>query len=416
MAIRTYGIFWRWHFLAGAIACPIILIVALTGALYSFQPEIERALQRSLAVVEPDGPPHGLDAIERVLPADCTPGSYGFPSSPSHAIRVSCAGGRDLMVDPYRPRVLGTWRANRFFEVVFSLHWELLLGTYGRIAIEWATSWTLMLMLSGAYLWWPRGKTGGAWWPRRGARIAPRQRLRDLHAVFGAYALPCVMAIAATGLFWTVWAGEDRWHRLEGNAVERVMQPPPVSTASTGTRITAQQALAASGLVDGKRAVSLVLPTTPSAAFLLFGYDDDFEFPSYGAVVYVDAYSGARLRDLRWTDLSALSKLDRSAYSIHIGALIGLPGRILACLAALLLAGLAVTGPWMWWKRRPRGKLGVPPRAQHVPPGLLVAIAALGWLLPAVGWTLLAVIAYELIRRGWQAWRRRGGPARTIPM
>jgi uncharacterized iron-regulated membrane protein len=98
--------------------------------------------------------------------------------------------------------------------------------------------------------------------------------------------------------------------------------------------------------------------------------------------------------------------------AFHIGSLIGLPGQIRACLAAVILAGLTITGPWMWWKRRPRKKLGVPPSADHVPRGLLVAVAALGWLLPTVGWTLIAVLGIELVR--W-LWRRRGRrPKRSI--
>jgi uncharacterized iron-regulated membrane protein len=85
-------------------------------------------------------------------------------------------------------------------------------------------------------------------------------------------------------------------------------------------------------------------------------------------------------------------------YAIHVGAILGLPGRILACLASLTLAALCITGPWMWWKRRPRGKLGVPPRAERFAWPLLAGIAALGFLLPTVGYTLLVAGVIELVR------------------
>jgi uncharacterized iron-regulated membrane protein len=87
-------------------------------------------------------------------------------------------------------------------------------------------------------------------------------------------------------------------------------------------------------------------------------------------------------------------------YAIHVGAILGLPGRILACLASVMLAALCITGPWMWWKRRPNGKLGIPPRAERFSWPLLVGFAGLGWLLPAVGYTLLAIVAFELGRAG----------------
>jgi uncharacterized iron-regulated membrane protein len=112
----------------------------------------------------------------------------------------------------------------------------------------------------------------------------------------------------------------------------------------------------------------------------------------------VDAYSGQELHRDGWSDRSALGKVDAARYSIHVGAILGLPGRIAACLASLILAGLCVTGPWMWWKRRTPGRLGAPP-ASPVPWWLYILAAALGWLLPTVGVTLLFVVAIELVRR-----------------
>ena len=57
----------------------------------------------------------------------------------------------------------------------------------------------------------------------------------------------------------------------------------------------------------------------------------------------------------------------------------------------------------MWWKRRPAGKLGVPPAAQaHW--ALYVLLAALGWLLPTVGATLLVFALIEAVR--WLIRRR----------
>ena len=58
----------------------------------------------------------------------------------------------------------------------------------------------------------------------------------------------------------------------------------------------------------------------------------------------------------------------------------------------------------MWWKRRPAGSLGIPPRAERFAAPLLVTLAVLGWVLPTVGYTVLGVLAFELgffaVRRG----------------
>lgn len=410
MATRLYGIVWRWHFLAGVIACPILFVIAITGALWAFQPELDRWANPELLAVEPAGPLRPIDELIAAAPPTCTPLGINLPGRRDRPAVVYCVEGtrREVYVDPYRATLLGERSAgSSFFGVVFGLHWDLLLGDPGRIAIEWASSWALLLLLSGAVLWWPRGKRrgGGVWWPRRA--ISGRQWLRDLHAVVGAYAVPVLLAITATGLMWTLLAGQRRWHPLTEDAVHETWEHPPHSTASPGARrIGAEAAAAAAGIdrATERLAYYLALPATPEAPYTFLRYDDRYESPSVASSVWVDAYSGKRLIELGWADRSVAGKLDSTAYGIHIGTILGLPGRILACLAALILAALCVTGPWMWWKRRPRGRLGAPPRARRTPWVLFVVLGGLGWLLPTVGYTLLAVMLVEL---GLWWWRTR---------
>jgi uncharacterized iron-regulated membrane protein len=109
-----------------------------------------------------------------------------------------------------------------------------------------------------------------------------------------------------------------------------------------------------------------------------------------------------------------MGAVSNSLYAIHIGSIAGLAGRVAALVAALVLSWLCITGPWMWFKRRPRGGLGVPPRARRTPWPLFVLWAGLGWLLPAVGYTLLAVIAIELSIWAVQRWRA-GRAAGLVP-
>ncbi|HEY0115551.1 MAG TPA: PepSY-associated TM helix domain-containing protein, partial [Allosphingosinicella sp.] len=37
---------WRWHFYAGLIVLPVLVWLAVTGGLYLYKPEIERAVYR----------------------------------------------------------------------------------------------------------------------------------------------------------------------------------------------------------------------------------------------------------------------------------------------------------------------------------------------------------------------------------
>ena len=43
-----YRLVWRWHFYAGLIVAPFAVLLALTGAIYLFQPQIEDIVYKGL--------------------------------------------------------------------------------------------------------------------------------------------------------------------------------------------------------------------------------------------------------------------------------------------------------------------------------------------------------------------------------
>jgi uncharacterized iron-regulated membrane protein len=52
-----YRTLWRWHFYAGLFVMPFLIVLAITGTLYCFQPQIEPLLYPRLLVVEPQTAP-----------------------------------------------------------------------------------------------------------------------------------------------------------------------------------------------------------------------------------------------------------------------------------------------------------------------------------------------------------------------
>jgi uncharacterized iron-regulated membrane protein len=92
------------------------------------------------------------------------------------------------------------------------------------------------------------------------------------------------------------------------------------------------------------------------------------------------------------------------AYGVafHEGALFGWPNQVLGVIAALGVVMLSVTGGVMWWKRRTKGRVGVPPMPadRRIAVGVIVLIVALALLLPMAGATLLAVVVLD---KAWSA-------------
>ena len=54
----------------------------------------------------------------------------------------------------------------------------------------------------------------------------------------------------------------------------------------------------------------------------------------------------------RFNDAHFADKLYRMNYEIHTGAVLGLPGKIFACLMSLFIASFPITGCILWWKKR----------------------------------------------------------------
>ena len=74
---------------------------------------------------------------------------------------------------------------------------------------------------------------------------------------------------------------------------------------------------------------------------------------------------------------------------------------LLAVCVAIIL--LAVSAGVMWWKRRPKGSLGVPPLPsdKKVFRGLIVLLAIGGILFPLVGVSLAVMLVLDAIYTRW---------------
>src|SRR5579859_7683446 len=52
-----YRTLWRWHFYAGLFVMPFLVVLAITGTLYCFQPQIEPLLYPERLIVAPQAVP-----------------------------------------------------------------------------------------------------------------------------------------------------------------------------------------------------------------------------------------------------------------------------------------------------------------------------------------------------------------------
>ena len=114
-------------------------------------------------------------------------------------------------------------------------------------------------------------------------------------------------------------------------------------------------------------------------------------------VVYLDQYSGRVLGDVRFKDWGPAAKAIEWGIAVHQGQEYGPLNRYLMLAGCVSIVLLAVTSVTMWWKRRPKGSLGMPPAPAdpRAARSLLAIVVVVGMIYPLVGATLVLALAID---------------------
>jgi uncharacterized iron-regulated membrane protein len=400
-----YRIVWRWHFYAGMIVAPTLIVVAATGALYIFKDELEGVLHPGVIYVEPAAErvsyEQQLAAARAAVPSNYRIGLMQVFMNPKRATALTMAGDKFLFgyVDPYRGRYLGSIeQQGSFFDIVLKLHRQLFLGTTGRIVVELTTCWAIVLAATGIYLWWPRKATQvwGVWLPR--LRRKPYVVLRDLHSVSGIYVAILMIVISLTGLIYTYsWGTGFQYVAQTTGAYDMFAKPmlskcPPAAKDLPMDRIVeiAQQRMPGNNL-------TVWFPRIPNGVYLVTANNE--RGPGVNELLSIDRASGEILDDRISSQTKIIYQVGTWNYPLHVGTIWGMPSKILWLVTCIILMTSPVTGLWMWWERRPTGRLGLPRRIDaRRPRWLVVTITATSILLPTVGLSVVVVLVIELLR------------------
>lgn len=276
-ARRTAKLFpavWRWHFYAGLLSIPVIVILCLSGIVYLFKPQIDALAWGGMRTVTPRATTVSVaqqqSAALRAFPGASITQVAPAPSddrATEFDLTTAQGAARRVYVDPYSGAVTGSRDPSRSLTALaLDLHGMLLTnhfldagGMWGDRIIELAASWTLVLVVTGVYLWWPRGRTRrrDAFVPRLRA-TSVRMRWRDLHAVTGVLFSFVTLFFVLTGLAWAGIWGAKVWTPL---ATKLGASYPP------GTFDGASSGKAADLIKHGKAAWAAgELPLLPSQA------------------------------------------------------------------------------------------------------------------------------------------------------
>lgn len=430
-----YATVWRWHFYAGLLCVPMIVWLACTGAIYLWKPQIEAVLDRPFDRLVMAGRP--APAVDQVRAAErAVPGAtfvrYQLPAEPDDAVRIIFAQGGDAVRVYVHPRTLEILKTvaedDRAMNVVSALHGTLLLGDRGSWFVELAACWAIVMILTGLYLWWPRGRagTGGVLYPRLGG--GRRVFWRDLHAVTGVWVSAFALTLLATGLPWAnAWGAylkEVRAYTATADGPQDWTTSRREQRAQAAGDEHAGHDMSAAGIASGLGALDLVVaaaaqqrlagpvmiapPKTPGGAWT--AASDSANRP-VRATIEIDGATGEVIGRRDFADRHWIDRAVNFGIALHEGQLFGLANQIIGLFTAIGLVLLAISSTILWWRRRPDGVLGAPlpqgrPRFGAV---LIALIVVLGVLLPFFAVSLVLMLLVERL-----ALRRMPGVSRWL--
>jgi uncharacterized iron-regulated membrane protein len=454
-ASTFYRAVWRWHFIAGLLVLPFLVLLAVTGGLYLFSPELDHLVYRSWDRVAADGPTVSAATLaQRVEQA--TGGQVlqlFLPQRQDRAVRMTVylpqAGTRTAFVDPHDGRVLGTTRFGGVMQIVRKVHSLQYFGPAASWVMEAAAGWAIVLVATGVFLWWPRGRNGGV----VSVRGRPGERVfwRDTHAVTGVFAGIVIVFLAVTGMPWSdVWGGKvqelathaglnrpdppaevvpdwqlenfvpksaesatrqehghhhgstapkehDHHHGAVAPALPWALEKassPQSQPGPDAAQIDIDRAVGAIDRAGLPKPYSITLPQGPAGAFVATYTPDKVEDLR---VVYIDQYDGHVLDDVGYARFGSAAKVIEWGIAVHQGQQFGSINRYVMLAGCIAIVVLAVSSLTMWWKRRPKSSLGLPPAPAdaRVYRWLIAIIAPLALFYPLVGASLVIALLLD---------------------
>lgn len=355
------------HWFFGITAGLVLALMGITGAAYSFQDEILRALNPTVLTVEKQ-PAGVLPPAELVRKLEATEGKtvsmLWVESESGNAARVFFtppAGerrGQMRYFDPYTGDYLGDAVGQDFFGLMLQLHRFLAIGDTGRQITGACTLILIFFCLSGLYLRWPRQVASWRAWLTLDWRKKGRSFNWDLHSVFGTWCLLFYLLAALTGLYWSYEWYSKGLTRLLSDAPqnERVRNrgPAPAGPAPVANYDAIWSSIystAGPHLSAYNIRMPAVAGQPATVYYLLQSSPHDRALNQ----INLDSATGVVKSVERYADKSLKAQLLTSIYALHVGSYFGLAGRIILTVTSLCMPLFFITG-WLLYLDRRRKK------------------------------------------------------------
>ena len=361
-------IIFELHKILGLISGVVVFIVAITGCCWVFKEELQGLNDDYKKVVPQDKPVLTVSEAkmlaQEVFPDKSIHGSLYQKADDAIEVifyELEPEFYQSVFLNPYSGKVIQIEdHLSGFFAFVLKGHMRLWLPVeIGEQVVGVSILIFILILISGLVLWVPKKRKNLDQRIKFKWKDSTRWKRKnfDLHAIIGFYICSLALILAFTGSVMSYDWIYSAFYKSIGGEKETYFYVP--------------ENKASEGLGKDTKPMDLLLPKLQKESPLAEGFE--LHYPhSDNESIYVEISNSKGLfydSDFRYFDQHTLEEIEtdgiygkykdakvadkimRMNYDIHIGAIGGIVGKIIAFLVSLLAASLPVTGILLWYGR-----------------------------------------------------------------
>lgn len=372
---RTFK-YWvgRIHLWIGLTSGLFVGFLGITGCILAFEKEIENVTQpyRNLEIQNKALlPPTQLKEIaDKALPNKHAHSITYQPGKSAQVVYYNFAPEYYyiVFVNQYTGEVLKVKNMNDdFFRIVIMGHYYLWLPpTIGQPILTSATLIFVLLLISGLILWWPKNRAASKQrftvkWNAKWRRVN-----YDFHNVLGFYITWIIIFIALSGMVMGFqWFSKSVYFVTSGGkSLTEFSEAFSDTTTNAKLKLNPtaadkiwQSYLKADPQFQGS--LDVHVPENEKASIEIAKNPDPATYWK-SDYRYFDQHT---LKEIevkhafgKYEETTVADRIYRMNYDIHVGAIAGLPGKIIAFFASLIAASMPITGVLIWIGRNKKKK------------------------------------------------------------
>ena len=374
--LRQNKILFNIHLILSIVFSIPLLIIGVTGAILSYQHELEALINAGSKKVEKTGE---MQSVEKILQSFSKqtgvkqPVRLVVPKSDDEAFVIYANRNDAYLVDPYTAQIIGKDRGTGFVLTVMALHRNLGLALsgnktaaeVGKQIVGASATAMILLVISGVWLHFPRLRRKFIEAIKPNFKLKKYALFYNLHTSLGSLSAVIYLLICLTGLNWSYGWYNDAVMKLFVSSQNLPQASAPKAAASKDHAAAPakeeSKKPATYKFSDVQRAYEIfrssgieykefILMLAAGDKIGVRYYEPDAPATARPKGASVKLKEG-KVAQQKQTDGITVGEFKDANYQLHTGYFFGLAGKILWSLVSLCMALFIFSGFYMTVKR-----------------------------------------------------------------